>query len=299
MEQVNKTLSPAALAIASIQADPDAREGWAAFNALKHPVFLKAAALLASASFISGVLNFLYDAKIAPAAVRDCLNATFMVVLFTGGLKIAGRLSPKITAIILANAATYILCNTVFIDNKPMLLLNGVAANWGVFYLALTEPEAMAEFGLRRAKIGGDFTISLISSAVIFSFFVCTMRIYGIKLSFDALNITVGTLSAITMYASIFGLMFLVWKRMAREGLSRVGVLSVLFFLMLCLQIPVCVEVFLARHIPAFQVILGPGVFALFMPVFMVLTFQKFKNVFPCIFVVLSVMSLLFAAGII
>lgn len=298
MEQVNKTLSPAAIAVASLQAAPDAREGWAVFNALRHPVFLKACALLALASFFSGVFNYVYDAKIAPAAVRDCLNATYMIILILGGFKIIGRLSPKIIAVVIANSATYIIFNALFINDKPMLLFNGITANWGLYYLAMTEHDAMGEFGLRRASIGGDFTLSLITSVCVFFFLVHSMTLYGMHLKFDALNIAIGTLSSITMHTSIFGVMFLVWKRLAREGLSKIGVMLVLFCLMVCIQTPVCFEVYFVRHIPLYQVVLGPGVFAVFMPMFMAFTFQKFKSVIPCMFVVLTIMALLFAAGI-
>jgi len=283
----------AAAAAIRVVGNPEGR--WINPGVFSRPVLLKASAILALGSFVSGVFSLLYARKAVSVTQKDFLVGAFYLIMFSGVLRLSGKLNAKRAAMLVANVVVFQTWNTLFFNKSPLEVGVVLIGLWLPFYWMYVDPEMMIEMGLVKKRIPAYFLAGVVMAASLVSYSAWGMKNFGFTFKIDAWRLIENSAQVLPMYLSIFCMMYFAWNKLKSQGLSSVEMLLALTFMSACINVPAFALVGLASRTPFFVTSAGFMLITGIMALSMHLTFGRFRSALPeaCLFTAMSALLLM------
>lgn len=301
-QTIQTSVSPATTPIdlvASLRMRDTAGPGWFNFRIISQPLFFKGIAYTFINGTITGFLMYLAFRGVITPRVKNFYSISIFVFLFMGGLHLAGLLTPRRALLIALNAAVALACDFIFFNNSRLIVLNFPATIWLMVCWLFTDPEIVAEFGLRRRYILRDLGFALALGATFTIYPAVGAYLYDFTLRVAPWENARHIASMLGQNIIAFGFIYLVWNHLQRRGLSVTGGIAVLLALNLSLGGSITLFAALGNATISFPAaMLGILGNAFLVTLVMTLTFRRYGNVLPVAFLVTGIHEILKMTGI-
>lgn len=270
-------------------------DDWYAPVIWKQSILFKAAAILLTASIISGVLSFLYARHMIRVTEKDFLTGSYYILTFGGSFWFLGRLDAKRASMLIANVILFQTWNTLFLQKPRVEIFILVIHLWLPFYWIWTDPEVMKKMGLVKKGIPVFLFTGLVMSIALVSYLAWGMSNFGFSLKVEPWRLIINSAQVFGMYLAIFCLFYTVWHKLKLTGMSPMSILVSLAFLSLVMNAPVFTLVALGTRTPLSVAMAGLAAITGIMALVTHLTFEKFRSTVPaaCAFTAMSALLLM------
>lgn len=284
--------------IAALALAPGARPGWAAPSFISQPFFHKALAILFAYGCTLGGLMYLYNTRRISYDTKDLHMISSYLLFFAGGMHIAGTLTPKRFLLIAANAAATVAWNYYFYSAPYYNLLSILIVDGLVFWWVWKRPDIAADFGFRKSRFSGDIITGAAMAAAFTIYFIILLRLFGYPLKFEPSHIAAHASTTMGLNSLAIGFVYLIWKKMRDMGISRIGGIAVLALMISVMEVPCFAGYYAAGIVGIERAVMGFLVFSVAFAMVMSLTFNKYRNVLPAIFLITAAQECLVMMGV-
>ncbi len=271
--------------------------GWTTYRLFKDGFFIKALLLMLCCGGITGFLQFFYMIGKIPVFVKDLFSLTIYIGLYAGSMWLIRFLNKKILVLIFVNAVIIVIWQNIIFYKQPLIATFTIIVTlWLAFYLTWTEPEIMANFGLRKNRIAADLAMALILSAIITVYTILSFKAYGYTFKVDPLRMAAHAALA-GDYVVVFSFVYLVWNRLLNKGLSLIGLILVSSTLVMFFQAPTLIAAYWAGELSGARFALAFVSSAMLFVLLIWTTFRTMKNPFPAAIMMTVIHEILVMAG--
>lgn len=264
----------------------------------RQSLVLKAAAILAVASSIAGLLSILWGIHAINVVVKDFLVGAIYAMSLGGALLLSGKLDTKRTILIGATIVAAISWNVLFHHILPLVACIIFLELWLPVYWILTSPADMQALGLEKKGLFINVLAGLILAGALASYIAWGMKNYGFTLNIEPWRLIVNSAGVFPMYLAVFCLFFMVWNRLKAWGVSTTRTLLAITIMSVAISAPSFLCVAVAVNMPPGTAIAGFIASTVIMILSTHLTFGRFRSVIPAACLFTAIADLLLIIGL-